>query len=123
MADGPQTESIQTATSYSAIGFGAVATLMPRLFTALYGLGDDPRLRVIVRLWGTRTAVLGAALLTADSESDKRRLMTLATAMNVADAALALTAGDDVPARSRILGSLTSASFAAIGAYALANSQ
>jgi hypothetical protein len=116
-------ESIRTSTAYGGIGFGAVAALAPQVFTAVYGLGSDPRVRVMTRLWGTRTAVIGAAVLTAESDSEKRRLMVLATAMSAADTAFALTAGPQLSLRSRVLGTLTAGFFAAIGAYALANSK
>ncbi|MCW2710626.1 MAG: hypothetical protein JWP24_820 [Marmoricola sp.] len=105
-------DTLQQGLSWAAIGFGAAATLTPRAFERLYGLKDSGELRVMTRLWGTRTIVLGAALLGADKD-ERRRLTTLAVAMNAADALITAGAGSEVNKRSRVLGSLSSAAFAA----------
>ncbi|MDT4923045.1 MAG: hypothetical protein QOG01_758 [Pseudonocardiales bacterium] len=116
-------DGIRKASALGALGFGGVAVVLPRLFTALYGLTSDPNVRTMTRLWGTRTAVLGALILTAERPEDQRKMMMLGTAMNAVDALVAVTAGADVSARGRFLGSLTSGGFAAAGAYALATSK
>ncbi len=105
-------DTLHEGLSWAGIGFGAAATLAPRVFGAVYGLKDDPELRVMTRLWGTRTAVLSLALLGAEKD-EKKRLTQLAAAMNVADALIVATAGSGVKKRSRVLGSLSSAAFAA----------
>ena len=106
------TENLYQGLAWGAVGFGAAATLTPRVFEAVYGLEDSGDLRVMTRLWGARTAMLGVALLGATGE-ERRRLTALATALNVADALITAGAGSEVNKRSRILGSLTSAAFAA----------
>jgi hypothetical protein len=116
-------DQIRKASALGALGFGGVAVFLPRVLTAVYGLTADPNVRAMTRLWGTRTAVLGALILGADRPEDQRRLMMLGTAMNAADAVLSATAGSGVSARARYLGSLTSGGFAAAGAYALATSK
>ena len=105
-------DTLHEGLSWAGIGFGAAATLTPKVFERVYGLTDDPELRVMTRLWGTRTAVLSLALLGAEKD-ERKRLTTLATAMNLADALIVATAGSGVKKRSRVLGSLSSAVFAA----------
>ncbi len=116
--DAPSTQQIEQGLAAGALAFGAVAALAPRVFTAIYGLGGDPRTKIITRLWGTRTAGLGAIWFLAGSGEQKRTLLTVSTAMNLADAVLGATASD-MPTRSRVLGSASSAAFAAAGAYVL----
>lgn len=92
--------------------------MTPRVFTGLYGLPDEANLKTMTRLWGTRTAVLGALALAADRAEDQRRLMTMAAAMNAADSVF-VAANGGLSARTRVLGSLSSATFAAALTYAL----
>lgn len=120
MAGQTLAERILRAAGIGAIGFGAVASLAPRAFAGVYGLGEDPHTRVLTRLWGTRTVVLGAIALGVGSPQDQRAVMTAAAAMNSADALFAATA-PGISVRGRVLGSLSSGSFAAALAYGLAN--
>lgn len=120
MAERTLAERILRAAGAGAVGFGAVAFLTPRAFAGVYGLGKDPHTRVLTRLWGTRTAVLGAIALGVGSPQDQRAVMTAAAAMNSADALLAATASG-ISLRGRVLGSMSSAAFAAALAYGLAN--
>ena len=109
---------IQKAVGIGSVAFGAVAALAPRLFLGIYGVPDDPGVRTMTRLWGTRTAVLGALVFTLEGTANRRTMFTLTAAMNAADAAMVAAAGG-VPARARVLGSLTSAGFAGALAYSL----
>jgi hypothetical protein len=111
-------EDIQRAVGAASVAFGVVAALGPRLFLGLYGVPDDATVRTMTRLWGTRTAVLGALMFTLEGAENKQRLMGLSAAMNSADAVMVAAAGG-IPARARVLGSLTSAGFAGAIAYAL----
>ncbi|MBV9831983.1 MAG: DUF4267 domain-containing protein [Marmoricola sp.] len=105
-------DTLRDSLSWGAIGFGALAVLAPRVFGGVYGTHDSPDLRVMTRLWGTRTTVLGLLLLGAGAD-EARKLTQLATAMNVADALIVAGAGSGVNKRTRVLGSLSSAAFAA----------
>ena len=67
---------------------------------------------------GTRTAVLGALTFTLDGTENKRTLMSISAAMNVADAVIVASAGG-LPGRARVLGPLTSGAFAGALVYAL----
>jgi hypothetical protein len=101
-----------------SIGFGAIAALTPRVFLGLYGVPNEASVRTMTRLWGTRTAVLGALVLTLEGAENKQRMVTMTAAMNAADAVMVATSSG-VPLRARVLGSLTSAGFAGALAYAL----
>jgi hypothetical protein len=111
-------EDIQKAVAIGSVAFGAVATVAPRLFLGMYGVPDEPPVRTMTRLWGTRTAVLGGLMFALEGAQDQQRLMSAATAMNAADTVLVASARG-VPLRARVLGSLTSAGFAGALAYAL----
>lgn len=111
-------EDIQKAVGVASVAFGVVAALSPRLFLGLYGVPDEASVRTMTRLWGTRTTVLGALALTVEGAETKRKLMNMSAAMNATDAVVVAAAGG-VPARARVLGSLTSAGFAGALAYSL----
>jgi hypothetical protein len=116
MAD-TDVDALRKGLNYGALGFGGLAILAPRVFAAIFGLKGDGNLHVMIRLWGTRTAVLGALGATTTDPAWQRTLATAGTALNAADSVLALKAGSDVPMRSRLMGSATSAAFAAAGGY------
>jgi hypothetical protein len=111
-------DDVQRAVGAGSVAFGVLAALGPRLFLGLYGVPDEASVRTMTRIWGTRTAVLGVLTFTLEGAENKRRLMTLSAAMNATDALMVAGAGG-VPARARVLGSLTSAGFAGALAYAL----
>jgi Domain of unknown function (DUF4267) len=111
-------DDIQKAVGVGSVAFGVVAALTPRLFLGMYGVPNDANLRTMTRLWGTRTAVLGALVFALEGTENKQTMMTMTAAMNAADAAMVAAAGG-VPVRARVLGSLTSAGFAGALAYAL----
>ncbi|HEV7206972.1 MAG TPA: DUF4267 domain-containing protein [Jatrophihabitans sp.] len=119
MSQPVQSDQVRQALALGAVGFGVLAVAAPRVFTALYGLTANPNVRVMTRLWGTRTAALGAVMLTAKEPEDRRRLSMMSTAMTALDTVISATAGPDVSARGKILGTATSAAFTAAGAYVL----
>lgn len=111
-------DDVQKAVGVGSVAFGVVAALTPGLFLGMYGVPNEASVRTMTRLWGTRTAVLGALMFALEGTENKQKLMTLTAAMNAADSAMVATAGG-VPGRARVLGSLTSAGFAGALAYAL----
>ena len=111
-------DDIRKAVAVGSIAFGAIATLTPRLFLGMYGVPAEASVRTMTRLWGTRTAVLGALVFTLEGTENQQKLMTMSAAMNAADAGM-VAAARGVPVRARVLGSLTSAGFAGALAYAL----
>lgn len=111
-------EDIEKGVGVGSVAFGAVAALAPRAFLGMYGLADEPNVRTMARLWGTRTAVLGSLVFTLEGTENRRSLMTMAAAMNAVDALVVASAGG-VPVRTRVLGSLTSGAFASVLAYML----
>jgi hypothetical protein len=114
---GKEADAIWKGLSYGGLGFGALAVLAPRVFNGLYGLKGDGNLRAMVRLWGTRTALIGAMALTTTDPAAQRRLGMAVVGLNAVDTALTLTAGPDVPARTRVMGAASSAAFAAASGY------
>jgi hypothetical protein len=111
-------DDIQKAVGIGSLAFGAVAALAPRAFLGLYGVPTDANVRTMTRLWGTRTAVLGGLVFALEGSENKKKMMTMTAAMNAADAAM-VAAASGIPARARVLGSLTSAGFAGALAYVL----
>lgn len=103
-------DQLEQGLAIGAVGFGVVAAVTPRVFTALYGLGNDPRLLTMTRLWGTSTATLGALSLIGAVDSEKGN--RIVAGLNVANTVL-IARADGIPARSKVLGALTSAGFAA----------
>lgn len=114
-----QNDQLVDAINYGAIGFGVLAVLAPRVFKGIYGLKGDGNLLAMTRLWGTRTAAIGAIGLVTRGSPHYKTLLTIGTAMSAADALVVAGAGPDVPVRSRVMGSLTSATFAAMGGYVI----
>jgi hypothetical protein len=103
-------DQLEQGLAIGAVGFGVVAAVTPRVFTALYGLGNDPKLLTMTRLWGTSTATLGALSLIGAVDSEKGN--RIIAGLNVANTVL-IARADGIPARSKALGALTSAGFAA----------
>ena len=115
MSDDAQLDQLERGLAIAAIGFGVVATVAPRAFTGVYGLGRDPRLLAITRLWGTRTAVLGGLAL-AGGEEVRARMIPWIVGLNAAETVLTARA-DGISARTRTLGALSSAAFAGAFGY------
>lgn len=109
---------IQKAVGVGSVAFGAMAALTPRLFLGLYGVPNEANVRTMTRIWGTRTAVLGALVFSLEGVENRQKLAAMSAAMNAADAIIVAAAGG-IPARARVLGSLTSAGFAGALAFAL----
>lgn len=113
------TDSIVKAIGAAAVGFGAAGTLAPGLLTSIYGMkekGGD--FGFMSRMWGTRTAVLGAITLATPAGPLRRQTTMMAVAMNAVDSLVAFS-GRDLSTRTRLLAGLTSGAFAALGAWTL----
>jgi uncharacterized protein DUF4267 len=110
-------DDIRKSVGYASLGFGAVAVLTPRLFLGVYGVPDEQNVRLMTRMWGTRTAALGALALVLGGTENRRTLMIAAAAMDAADTLLIATSSASV--RARAMGSATTAAFAAALAYGL----
>jgi hypothetical protein len=106
--------------AYGALGFGVTAILAPSVLRRSYGMTTESgELQYFGRMWGTRTAVLGAVAMAAQTDEDRRRLATLSAGMNGMDALVAATTRT-LPARTRVMGALTSGAFAVVAAYGAA---
>ena len=111
-------ETIARATGLGSLGFGVVAMLAPGALRRTYGdkASSGGALDYFGRTWGTRTAVLGALVLTAKTDDEKKRLASMSAVMNAVDAISAFR-GQDMPASTKMMAGLTSAGFAASSAY------
>jgi Domain of unknown function (DUF4267) len=110
-------DEIRRAVGLGAIGFGVLATVCPRLFLGLYGMADEPNVRLMTRVWGSRTTAVGALTLLVRNSDDRRVLMTAAAVNEGLDTLL--IAGSRAPTRARVLGAATTAAFGAATTYAL----
>jgi hypothetical protein len=111
--------AIPKAIAAGALAFGATGILAPKVLLGVYGLPTTPPVKFLARLWGTRTAALGALYLASTSEDSRRRMLLAEVALNAADAAVAVTAAG-IPVRARVMAALTSAGFAGAGAAVIA---
>jgi hypothetical protein len=103
-------DQLEQSLAIGTVGIGVVATLTPRVFTAVYGLGSDPKLITMTRLWGASTTALGALVLAGATDPGKAAPISAGlTALNT----LLIARAHGIPARSKVLGTLTSAGFAA----------
>lgn len=111
-------QTAATALAGAALAFGAVGVIAPQAVIGAYGLPDTAPFRFVTRLWATRTAALGAILVTTD-RSRRRPLYVAAAIMNLADVNVAINAGPDLSRRTKLMATATSAVFAvASGALA-----
>ena len=112
-------ETIGRATGIGSFGFGVVAMVSPGLLRRTYGDKDSSggALDYFGRTWGTRTAVLGALVLTAKTDEERKRLAYMSAAMNAMDAISAFRGGPGMPASTKVMAALTSAGFAASSMY------
>lgn len=114
-------EQVTTFLGAASLGFGAAGMLAPTMLRRVYGVpgsedGRNAGLVYLGRMWGSRTAVIGALALAASTKEDRKRVLTLAAGMNAFDAVVAATARS-LPPRPRVMGALTSGFFAAASAY------
>ena len=116
-------ETIGRATGVGSLGFGVIAVLAPGALRATYGdkASQGGALDYFGRTWGTRTAVLGALVLTSKSDEEKKRIASMSAAMNAVDALSAFMGSKEMPASTRVMAGLTSAGFAGASAYLAAN--
>ena len=111
-------KTISTTLAGGAVGFGAFALVAPKLLAGIYGLPNTGPFRFILRLWGTRTATLGALAFAAPA-AQKKQVYVATAVMDAVDVVVAVSAGPDLTRRTKILAALTSGTFA-VAAAALA---
>ena len=110
-------DQLEQGLAIGAVAFGVVAALTPRVFTAVYGIGNDPRLLTMTRLWGSSTAALGA--LSLAGATDTAKSAPLLAGLNGLNTVM-IARASGIPARSKALGALTSAGFAVGFGYLIA---
>jgi hypothetical protein len=107
---------------WGSLGFGVMGTIAPGALRSAYGdkVSSGGSLDYFSRTWGSRTAVLGALTLMATSDAERKRIATLAAAMNAVDSLVAFRE-DGMPSSTRAMAGLTSAGFSAAAAYVAMN--
>jgi hypothetical protein len=112
-------DQVQTITGASAIAFGVMGLMAPGALSRSYGLADaSPDFRYLARMWGARTGVLGALTLAMPAGKEREKLFMAAVVMNGLDTLNVMTT-KELPARTRVMAGLTSATLLAAGVYAL----
>jgi hypothetical protein len=120
MSDQATVDNLRTFIGVGSLGFGTLALLAPGTLNKMYGMDDDsPSLAYLGRMWGSRTALLGALTLTAGPD-EQQRLAIGGTALNTLDT-LSVLATPGLSGRTRFMAGLTTAAFAAAAAYVAAN--
>ena len=114
--------TVAQAIGLGSVGFGALATVAPGALRRAYGdpTGGGGSLDYFGRTWGSRTATLGALILMASADAERKRIATLSAVMNAVDLLAAFRAVG-VPTRPRTMAALTSAAFAVASGYVAAN--
>jgi hypothetical protein len=115
---GSNHDNVANAVIGGSLAFGAVGLVVPQVIIGTYGLPNTGPFRFLARLWGTRTATLGAIAL-LQPPAQRRQVFAAAAAMNAVDTVVSLSGGHDLSRRTRVMAALTSASFA-VAAGALA---
>jgi hypothetical protein len=111
-------EQITDVLGVASLGFGVAGVLAPTALRRAYGMSaSSGELTYIGRMWGSRTAVLGALALAAETTAEQRRVAMLVAGMNAMDA-VAAAGNTELPGRTRVMGAMTSGLFAAAAAYA-----
>lgn len=122
MSDSTTLETVNQVLAYGGLGFGAAGVLAPRTLRRLYGMdAESAELTYFGRMWGSRTAAIGAFAMAAQNDEERRQVATIAAAANGADALFAMT-NRGLPGRTRVMAGLTSAGFALAALYALGES-
>jgi hypothetical protein len=111
-------DTVGKAIGAGSLGFGIFATLSPAMLRRTYGdsVSTGGSLDYFGRTWGTRTAVLGALSLMAETDSERKRIAGLSASMNFMDSVAALRS-KGMPAVTRTMAALTSAGFGAAAVY------
>lgn len=115
-------DTVSRSVAAGSMAFGALATLAPGVLRRSYGDSSPGggALDYFGRTWGTRTAALGALMLMATSDKERKRVATAAAVMNSVDA-LAGFRASGMPAVTRVMAGLTSAGFAVASGYVAMN--
>jgi hypothetical protein len=113
----PADETLLRVTTLVGTAFGVAGVLAPDALGDLYGIDDhSPANRLMTRLWGGRTALVGVLTLLA-SPGDNRRTLLVALAAQDALDTLSALAADGLSSRARNGAAATTATFAVVTAY------
>jgi hypothetical protein len=106
-------EKLVQGLAAAAVAFGAAGVLAPRVVEGAYAVPSTPHTDQLLRLWGSRNLALSAWVLTARSDEETSRALTVLAAMNALDALTAVIVGRGTGAATWFRAALTSGFFAA----------
>lgn len=87
------TEALNNALVGTGLGFGAAAVLAPRALGRAYGIAGSGETDGIMRLYGTRTAALGALAATASSDDMRKSVVKTVAVVSAVDTLFAAVMG------------------------------
>lgn len=103
------------------VGFGAAAVLAPRTLSRAYGIAGNGETDGLTRLYGTRTAALGALAAMAPTDESRTAVTKTVAAMSAVDTLYSVVSGlrGTVSARTAAQTALTTAAVTAVCLLAL----
>ena len=113
-------EPIAQVIGASALGFGALAAVAPKLMSKAFGVPSSNEARFLLRIWGLGSAQAGLELVRADERLVRTRLLAVAAVVDGVACCFALRGG--LPARTTALVALTFGTVSAAAAAGLAGS-
>jgi hypothetical protein len=121
MTDQTSVDNTLRLIGVGSLGFGAAALVAPGVLNKAYGIDEEsPALSYLDRMWGSRTALLGALSLTAGPE-ERKRLALGGAVLNTVDT-ISVLATPGLSGRTKVMAGLTTAAFAAAAAYVATSS-
>ena len=86
-------ESLTKALIGIGVGFGAAAVVAPRALGRAYGIAGTGDTDGLLRLYGTRTAALGALAATASDDETRKSVIKTVAAVSAVDTVCAALMG------------------------------
>lgn len=104
------------------LGYGVAALLAPRALTGVYGLKGNGDTDALTRLYGSRTAGLGALAFVAKDPAVRSRILQVVAAISAVDTVSAIFSGvtGATSARSSAMTAVTTAGVTALCTAAIA---
>jgi hypothetical protein len=109
-------DSLAKVASGLAVGYGVTALFAPRALGRLYGLNSTSDTDALLRLYGSRTAGLGALALGTKEPAVRNRVIGVAAAISAGDTVSATASGvsGGVSARQAAMTAVTTAGVTAL---------
>jgi len=114
-------ETLTKALIGTGLGFGSVAVVAPRALGRAYGIVGSGETDGLMRLYGTRTAALGALAATTESDDTRRSIVRAVAVVSAVDTVCAALMGlrGSTSGRTAVQTVLTTAAVTALCVFAL----